>query len=252
MKVNINCKLHLSKIKFNNVTHEYRGIKALDNISFELGANKITAIIGKSGSGKSTLLQIINGLIVPASGEVYVYGEKLDYNKINKTRLKIGYSVQGTGLFPHMTVYDNIALLGKITNKLKHDIERRIDLLMSFVSLNPQYKTKYPHELSGGEQQRVGICRSMILNPEIFLLDEAFGALDPATRSEIHTEFLKLQEFEPRTIVLVTHDFREALKLADNIMIIEKGVIQQFGSKEEILTKPANEFVRNFVRTHSE
>jgi len=242
----------LSKIKFNNVTHEYQGIKALDNISFELGENKITAIIGKSGSGKSTLLQIINGMIVPTQGEVFVYGEKLNYNKINEIRLKIGYSVQGTGLFPHITVYDNIALLGKITNKLKHDIERRIDLLMSFVSLNPQYKTKYPHQLSGGEQQRVGICRSMILNPQIFLLDEAFGALDPTTRSEIHKEFLKLQEFEPRTIVLVTHDFREALKLADNIMIIENGVIQQFGTKDEIVNKPANDFVSSFVKSQTE
>ena len=232
--------------------HEYQGVKALDNISFELIEDKITAIIGKSGSGKSTLLQIINGLIIPTRGDVYVYGEKLNYKKINEIRLKIGYSVQGTGLFPHMTVYDNIALLGKITNKLKHDIERRIDLLMSFVSLNPLYKTKYPHELSGGEQQRVGICRAMLLNPEIFLLDEAFGALDPTTRSEIHQEFLKLQEFEPRTIVLVTHDFREALKLADSIMIIEKGIIQQFGTKDEILNKPANDFVKNFVQSQTE
>lgn len=242
----------MSKIKFNNVTHEYQGVNALNNISFELIEDKITAIIGKSGSGKSTLLQIINGLIIPTNGDVYVYGEKLNYNKINEIRLKIGYSVQGTGLFPHMTVYDNIALLGKITNKLKHDIERRIDLLMSFVSLNPQYKTKYPHQLSGGEQQRVGICRAMLLNPEIFLLDEAFGALDPTTRTEIHKEFLKLQEFEPRTIVLVTHDFREALKLADNIMILEKGVVQQFGTKDEILSKPANDFVKNFVESQTE
>ena len=242
----------MSKIKFNNVTHYYKSVKALDNISFDLAENKVTAIIGKSGSGKSTLLQIINGLIIPNSGDVYVYDEKLNYDRINEIRLKIGYSVQGTGLFPHMTVYDNIALLGKITSKLKHDIERRIDMLMSFVSLNPLYKTKYPHELSGGEQQRVGICRAMLLNPQIFLLDEAFGALDPTTRSEIHKEFLKLQEFEPRTIVLVTHDFREAMKLADYIMIIEKGVIQQFGAKDDILNKPANDFVKDFVQSQTE
>ena len=242
----------LSQIKFHNVTHEYGGVKALDNVSFELDENKITAIIGKSGSGKSTLLQIINGLIVPSSGDVYVYGEKLDYDSINETRLKIGYSVQGTGLFPHMTIYDNIALPGKITNRLKHEIEKRTDLLMSFVSLSPGFKTKYPYQLSGGEQQRVGICRAMLLNPKIFLLDEAFGALDPTTRTEIHKEFLKLQEFEPRTIVLVTHDFREALKLADNIMFLEKGVIQQFGTKDEFLNNPANDFVKDFVKSQTE
>ncbi len=241
-----------SQIKFHNVTHEYQGIKALDNLSFEIAENKVTAIIGKSGSGKSTLLQIINGLIVPTSGDVFVYGEKLNYNRINETRLKIGYSVQGTGLFPHMTIFENISLPGKITNKLKHEIEKRTDLLMSFVSLNPEFKTKYPYQLSGGEQQRAGICRAMLLNPQIFLLDEAFGALDPTTRTEIHKEFLKLQEFEPRTIVLVTHDFREAVKLADYIMFLEKGVIQQFSTKEEFLNNPSNDFVNDFVKSQTE
>jgi osmoprotectant transport system ATP-binding protein len=239
----------MSLIQFDNVSHYYKDTCALDNLTFEIDDHKITAIIGKSGSGKSTLLQIINGLVKPLTGSVFVFGEKLKYNDINKTRLRIGYSVQGTGLFPHMTVYNNISLLGKITNQLKHDTERRVDMLMSLVNLPPSFKTKYPYELSGGEQQRVGICRAMLLNPPVFLLDEAFGALDPSTKNEIHSELLSFQKIEPRTIVLVTHDLAEAMKLADNIMILEKGIIQQYGVKDEILNKPANDFVKAFVNS---
>lgn len=238
----------MSLIEFNNVSHYYNNIAALENVSFSIEAGKITAIIGRSGSGKSTLLQIINGLIRPAKGSIEVFNAPIDYRKINEIRLKIGYSVQGTGLFPHMTVYNNISLLGRITNQLKHITEMRVDTLMSFVNLPPEYKTKYPYELSGGEQQRVGICRAMLLNPPIFLLDEAFGALDPSTKNEIHAELLTLQKAEPRTIVMVTHDLNEALKLADNIMIIEKGVIQQYGSKQEVLNNPANNFVMDFFK----
>jgi osmoprotectant transport system ATP-binding protein len=237
----------MSIICFENVTHSYNGIKALSEISFEIKQNRITAIIGRSGGGKSTILQLINGLLKPAIGSVQVFGKELDYSGLSELRLKIGYSVQGTGLFPHMTVYDNIGLLGKITKMLRHQIEHRIDALMSRVDLPPSYKSKYPHELSGGEQQRVGLCRSMMLNPPVFLLDEAFAALDPSTKNEIHTEFLKLQEIEPRTIVMVSHDITEALKLGDDIMILEKGEVQQFAPKEEVINKPANEFVRNYL-----
>src|SRR5258706_14574806 len=130
----------MSVVGFREVSHSYNGIKALDNLTFDIAENRLTAIIGKSGSGKSTLLQIINGLIRPTSGGAIVYEEKLDYRKINEIRLKIGYSVQGTGLFPHMNVYDKIALLGKITGKARHEIKLRIDLLMSFVGLPPVYK----------------------------------------------------------------------------------------------------------------
>lgn len=236
----------MSLINFKNVSHTYSALKALDDVSFDIADKKITVILGKSGSGKSTILQVINGLIIPSSGKVNVFGEPLNYKQIVQTRLKIGYSVQGTGLFPHMTVYNNIALLGKITKQLRHDTERRVDFLMSLVNLPPSFKTKYPYQLSGGEQQRVGICRAMLLNPPIFLLDEAFGALDNETRSEIHTELLNMQKLEPRTIVLVTHDIPEALKLADDLMIVESGIIKHFGSKEEVLSVPENEFMKQF------
>lgn len=236
----------MSLISFRNVSHNYGAHKALDNVSFDITDKKITVILGKSGSGKSTILQVINGLIIPTSGKVNVFSEPLNYSKIVKTRLKIGYSVQGTGLFPHMTIYNNIALLGRITGQLRHDTERRVDYLMSLVNLKPDFKTKYPYQLSGGEQQRVGICRAMLLNPPIFLLDEAFGALDNETRSEIHSELLHMQNVEPRTIVLVTHDIPEAMKLADDLMIVEAGVIKHFGSKEEVLKVPENEFMKQF------
>jgi len=237
----------LPQIQFINVTHQYGKTSAVKDLSFDIEDNKITAIIGRSGSGKSTLLQIINGLIKPTSGTVKIFGSNLNYSEINKTRLKIGYSVQGTGLFPHMTIYNNIAILGKVTGESKHDIERRIDTLMSFVNLPPSFKTKYPYQLSGGEQQRAGICRAMLLNPPVFLLDEAFAALDPHTKAEIHNELLEMQMAEPRTIVMVTHDLNEALKLADNIMIMDSGLIQQFAAKDVVVNNPANELVRNYI-----
>jgi osmoprotectant transport system ATP-binding protein len=242
----------MSIIRFEDVSHSYNSHNALSGISFDINGNKITAIIGRSGGGKSTVLQIINGLIRPTNGKVFIFDEALDYGSINIIRLKIGYSVQGTGLFPHMSVYDNISLLGNITKIHRHDIERRVDTLMSLVDLPPSYKAKFPHELSGGEQQRVGLCRSMLLNPPIFLLDEAFAALDPSTKNDLHKEFLKLQEFEPRTIVMVSHDISEALKLADDIMIIEKGVLQQFDKKEDVLKNPANDFVKKYLAINKE
>jgi osmoprotectant transport system ATP-binding protein len=236
-------------IVFKNITHVYASQPVLDDLSFYFEENLITAVIGRSGGGKSTLLQIINGLIKPTSGEVFVYGERLDYNNINTLRLNIGYSVQGTGLFPHMTANDNIYLPARITKKSRKEVNERIDLLMDLVDLDREFKNKFPYQLSGGEQQRVGLCRAMILNPKIFLLDEAFAALDPTTRNEIHLEFLKLQKFEPRTIVLVTHDLNEALKLGDRIIILEKGKIQQIGTKQDILNKPANQFVIDFINS---
>lgn len=237
----------MSLIQFKNVSHYYGPVAAVKDISFDIEDLKITAIIGKSGSGKSTLLQIINGLIKPTKGEVIVFGKPIDYSIIDKIRLKIGYSVQGTGLFPHMTVYNNIAILGKITDESKHDIERRIDTLMSFVNLPPSFKTKYPYQLSGGEQQRVGICRAIMLNPPIFLLDEAFAALDPETKNEIHNELLEMQKAEPRTIVIVTHDINEAIKLADNIMFMDGGLIKQYASKQEVLNNPASVSIKDYM-----
>lgn len=238
----------MSNIIFNNISHFYGSKVAVKGLSFEFEDGKITAILGKSGSGKSTLLQIINGLIKPSEGNVSIFGEKLNYKELSKVRLKIGYSVQGTGLFPHMSIYDNITILGRITGVSKHDIERRTNTLMSFVNLPPEYKTKYPYQLSGGEQQRAGICRAMLLNPPVFLLDEAFGALDDETKSEIHNEFLLMQKAEPRTVVLVTHDIDEAFKLADNIILMENGEIIQHAPKSEVIQAPKSSYLNEYLK----
>lgn len=245
---NIN-SLQIFPVKFEHVSKFYGDKAAVKDVTFDIESNSITAIIGKSGSGKSTILQMINGLVRPSSGKVFLFDKELDYNNIIKTRLKIGYSVQGTGLFPHMTIYENIALLAKVNDKSLEETDARIDELMGFVNLGPEYKERYPYQLSGGEQQRAGICRAMILNPPIFLLDEAFGALDPSTKNEIHAELLNLQKNEPRCIIMVTHDMNEAKKLADKIMIVDNGEILQYDDMEKVLNNPASERVREFMES---
>ena len=235
-------------INFDSISHSYTDVSVLSNITADISENQITVILGKSGSGKSTLLQMVNGLILPKSGTVSIYDQLIDHAQLSKLRLGIGYSVQGISLFPHLTVHDNIALLPKINQYDKTQTEKRINYLMKFVNLDLSNLKKYPHQLSGGEQQRVGICRAMILNPRIFLLDEAFGALDPSTRNEIHDALLNLQLAEPRTIMMVTHDVNEAFKLAQSILILNQGIIEQYDTAENIKNKPATQFVENFIR----
>lgn len=229
------------------VSKSYTDRTVLKDISLTFSPDATTAVIGPSGSGKSTLLQIINGLIRPDQGDVFVLGRKINYDDLPALRKQIGYAVQGTGLFPHLTVRRNIGLLAELREWSKEDISRRISELMALVNLASSDTEKYPHQLSGGEQQRVGLCRAMMLSPKLFLLDEPFGALDPMTRAEIHTEFLKLQKVEARTIVLVTHDLREAMKLADKIVILNEGKVEQEGRPRDIMRQPASNFVKNFV-----
>lgn len=228
-----------------NVSHSYQRQRVINNVSLSFQEKKTTAIIGKSGSGKSTLLQFFNGLIRPTSGSVNIFGEALNYSQINSLRLRMGYMVQGTGLFPHLTVEDNISITGKI-QKSTTTFER-VNELMNLVSLPESFKRKYPYELSGGEQQRVGICRALFLNPPLLLMDEPLGALDPITRQEIQAEILKLQQLAPRTILLVTHDMREAKKLADYILVIDKGEVQQYDIAEKVLQNPANTSVEKLI-----
>lgn len=237
----------LCPVQFDNVSKAYDQRPALHGINLSIRLNSITSIIGPSGSGKSTLLQHINGLIRPDNGVVSVFGQPIDYGQLHQLRLKIGYAVQGSGLFPHLTIERNIVLLAHLQNWPQEKIDARVDELMQLVDLSLDYKSKYPHQLSGGEQQRVGLCRAMMLKPPLFLLDEPFGALDPITRAEIHTEVQKLQNFEPRTIILVTHDLREALKLSDQVVIMNEGQIVQMAPPTEILGKPVNLFVEKFV-----
>lgn len=242
----------MDPIVLESISKYYNQKIALNNINLSFASDATTAVIGPNGSGKSTLIQLINGLLRPDQGNVYVYSKKIDYNKLPELRRQIGYAVQGTGLFPHLTIEKNITLLAVLEKWPKERIENRVKELMKLVNIPASYSKRYPHELSGGEQQRVGLCRTMMLNPKIFLLDEPFGALDYITRNEIHQEFIKLQKLVTRTIVLVTHDLREALRLADFVVILNQGNIEQTGTGSEILEKPATRFVERFVHDQLE
>ena len=242
----------MPEIFFQGVSKSYGKEAALHDVTVAFADGITTAVVGPSGSGKSTLLQLINGLIRPSSGTVQVFGKPIDYNRLSELRRQIGYAVQGTGLFPHLTVGRNITLLARLVGWDRERIRTRAQELMERVGLPWTFATRYPHQLSGGQQQRVGLCRAMMLQPPLFLLDEPFGALDPVTRNDIQEEFLRLQSAkggEPRTMVLVTHDLREALRLAQRLIVLERGRIAQHGPGEEIVSAPANEFVRNFFQT---
>jgi osmoprotectant transport system ATP-binding protein len=232
--------------EFAGITHRYNDQVAIKNLSIGFEANKITAIIGMSGSGKSTALQLINGLVRPTLGDVRVFNQALNYNELTSMRLKIGYMVQNTGLFPHLTVAQNISIASKLTSEQTNPLNRTEEL-MELVNIPVTFKKKYPYQLSGGEQQRVGICRALFLNPPLLLMDEPLGALDPLTRQEIQNEIHKLQEIEPRSILLVTHDLREAKKLADFIVVMDSGRLLQFDTTENVLQKPSNEKVKKLI-----
>jgi osmoprotectant transport system ATP-binding protein len=239
----------MSVITFDHVFKSFgAGDYALHDIHLTFVENATTAVVGTSGSGKSTLLQLINGLEKPSRGQIRVYGNAIDYQQLPALRRRIGYAVQGTGLFPHLTVFENITLLAVLEKWAPQRVQARAEELMQLVSLPLDFARRYPYQLSGGQQQRVGLCRAMMLDPKIFLLDEAFGALDPITRREIHAEFLHLQKVAPRTIVMVTHDLKEALRLAQQIIILNQGRIEQIGSGEQLLEKPGTDFVVNFFK----
>ncbi|MEP2669889.1 MAG: ATP-binding cassette domain-containing protein [Cyclobacteriaceae bacterium] len=212
-----------SAILLDKVSHRYGDQVIFEKLSLEIEAEKITAILGKSGSGKSTLLQIINGLIRPYEGTVSLLGKPIDYDHIHQIRLTIGYAVQSVGLFPHLTVFENITLPGVLAGWSEEQKIKRAKELMELVNLTTDHNQKYPYQLSGGEQQRVGLCRAILLNPPFMLLDESFSSLDPETKQDIHAEVIKLQQTEPRCIVMVTHDPEEAIKLGDTQLKFENG-----------------------------
>ncbi len=237
----------MSSIEFTSVTHRYDASVALEGVSIAFTDDEVTAVVGRSGSGKSTLLQCINGLVRPAEGEVRVFGDAVDYDALVALRRRIGYAVQGVGLFPHMTVLQNITLLARVAGASESSMRARADELLALVELPVAYATRYPHELSGGEQQRVGLCRAMMLDPPVMLLDEPFGALDSITRSEVHGEFERVQAIAPRTVVLVTHDLREAVRIAQRLVVIEHGRVVQHDTIGAVLECPATEAVAGLI-----
>jgi osmoprotectant transport system ATP-binding protein len=222
-------------VALDHISHSFGDQKVLDDITIGLKEKHITAILGKSGSGKSTLLQIINGMIRPDQGQVLFDGKQLDYKNIYAQRLLMGYVVQQVGLFPHMSIEDNIGLLGKIISKPSHEVSERTKILMDMVGLPPAYLSKFPYQLSGGEQQRVGLCRAMLLQPPLLLMDEPFASLDYATKQGIYDHLLAIQQKESRTIAIVTHDWEEAIKLADDFIWMADGKVKEAGDKTKLM-----------------
>ena len=234
-------------IRFENVSRSFGNKTVLKNINLEIPDNAITCLIGESGCGKTTILKMINRLIEPTSGTITINKRNILKQDPIKLRRSIGYVIQQTGLFPHMTIRENIAIILKLKKK-KEFVDKRILELMDMIELNPsEYLDSYPSELSGGQQQRIGIARAFATNPQIILMDEPFSALDPVTRSSLQDELIKIQNKYNKTIIFVTHDMDEAIKLADKIAIIDEGNIVQYDTPENILKHPVNDFVKNFV-----
>ena len=235
-------------ITFEEVDKAYKEKLVLHKINLTINDGEFVVLIGSSGCGKTTLLKTINKLETVDRGLIKIDNVSIRQQNTLELRRRIGYVVQDAGLFPHMTIYDNIATVLRINNYDSNNIENRIDELLEMVDLDPNsYKYLYPCQLSGGQKQRVGVARAFATNPDIILMDEPFRALDPVTRSDLQDAVVKLQKQFKKTIVFVTHDMDEAIKLADKICIIQKGWIVQYDTPENILKNPANEYVQNFV-----
>lgn len=235
-------------IEFINIRKDFKNKTILKDISFKVNRGELVAIIGSSGCGKTTTLKMINRLIKPSSGQILINGEDIGIKDVIKLRRNIGYVIQQTGLFPHMTIKENIEIIPKVEKMEEEKIKKRTYELMEMVGLDSEeYLDRYPTELSGGQQQRVGVARAFATDPEIILMDEPFSALDPITRLQLQDELIDLQSKLKKTIVFVTHDMDEAIKIADKICIMNKGEIIQYDTPENILKNPCNDFVNEFI-----
>jgi osmoprotectant transport system ATP-binding protein len=235
-------------IVFEQVTKIFDGRATIESLNLHIAKGKITVLIGASGSGKSTTLKMVNRLIEHDSGRVLFAGEEIRSFKIEDLRRRMGYAIQSTGLFPHWTVAQNIATVPQLLGWDKKRIAQRVDELLLMLNLeSAQYRDRYPHQLSGGQQQRIGVARAMAADPEILLMDEPFGALDPVTRAVLQDEVRRIHQISGKTILLVTHDIDEALTLADHLILMDNGRVVQQGHPAQILAHPANDFVRDFI-----
>ena len=237
-------------IKFENVSKGYgNGIKIIDDLNFTIHSEEFITLIGKSGCGKTTMLKLINGLIKPDSGKLFIKSKEINQWDIIQLRRSIGYVIQQIGLFPHMSVQDNIGYVLNIKKESKQEREKRAKELIELVGLSSEYLKKYPRELSGGQNQRVGVARALAANPDIILMDEPFGAVDDITRRSLQEEMLKLNERVKKTIVFVTHDIDEAFRLGSRIVLFDNGKIVQQGNRKEMIFNPRNKFVEDFFGT---
>ncbi|QXT61755.1 ABC transporter ATP-binding protein [Tessaracoccus palaemonis] len=236
-------------IEFDEVTKEYRrGIVAVETFSLEIPSHRTVALLGSSGSGKTTLLRMVNRMVEPTSGRVLIDGEDVRARDVVELRRSIGYVLQAGGLLPHRTVIDNVATVLRLNGMARTPARLRAAELMERVGLESSLARRYPAELSGGQQQRVGVARALAPDPNILLMDEPFGAVDPIVRRELQDELLRLQEELGKTIVFVTHDVDEAFRLGDEVVVLRgHGVVAQRGTPAEILAAPADDFVADFI-----
>ncbi|TSB47082.1 ABC transporter ATP-binding protein [Alkalicoccobacillus porphyridii] len=236
-------------IELKGITKKYAdGFKALNHINLTLEAGKIHVIIGPSGCGKSTTMKLLNRLIEPSEGTVLINNEDISQVNAVSLRRKIGYVIQNIGLFPHMTIADNVAVVPRLLKWEEQKTQAKVDELLQMVHLEPDtYRKRKPKELSGGQQQRIGVIRALAAEPDIILMDEPFSALDPISREQLQAELIQVQESVQKTIVFVTHDMDEAIKIADNIILMKDGEVVQTGTPDEIIRHPANEFVKTFI-----
>ncbi|MEH7473324.1 glycine/betaine ABC transporter ATP-binding protein [Priestia megaterium] len=236
-------------IQFENVSKQFNdGTDAVKSLNFTINKGEIFVLIGPSGSGKTTTLKMINRLIAISGGTIFINGKKISDYDIHELRWSIGYVLQQIALFPHMSIEENIAIVPEMKNWNKEKIRKRVDELLEMVGLEPEtYRHRKPSELSGGQQQRVGVVRALAADPEIIIMDEPFSALDPITREKLQDDILELQKSIKKTIVFVTHDMQEALKLGDRICIMKDGQIVQIGTPDELIYNPTNEYVKEFI-----
>ncbi|RPH28926.1 ABC transporter ATP-binding protein [Buttiauxella warmboldiae] len=234
-------------IEFENVSKFFQGKAAVRDLSLNIKEGQFTVLIGTSGSGKSTTLKMINRLVEHDTGRIRFAGEEIRNFDVKTLRRRMGYAIQSIGLFPHWNVAQNIATVPQLLKWPQARVNARIDELLDLLGLEAaQFRDRYPHQLSGGQQQRVGVARALAADPEVLLMDEPFGALDPVTRGALQQEIIRIHQLLGRTIVLVTHDIDEALTLADRIVLMDNGQVIQQGTPLALLTHPATDFVRDF------
>jgi osmoprotectant transport system ATP-binding protein len=235
-------------IEFINISKSYGGVKVIEGLNLHIERGEFVVMIGASGSGKTTIVRMINRLEGHDAGKILFNKQEIYKFKVRDLRLRMGYAIQSVGLFPHWTVERNIATVPHMLGWDARKIYQRVSQLLELFQLDPAlYRTRYPHQLSGGQQQRIGVARALAADPDVLLMDEPFGALDPSTRATLQLEMKRVHQSSGKTIVLVTHDIEEALLLATKIVVLNQGKVVQTGSPVDILAHPINDFVRDFV-----
>ncbi|MFT3985619.1 MAG: ABC transporter ATP-binding protein [Lachnospiraceae bacterium] len=239
-------------IEFQNVSKQFHKTddNAVDHVTLTVEEGEFVTILGSSGCGKTTLLKLVNRLYDPDEGKILLFGEDIQGVDVIRVRRRIGYVIQQVGLFPHMTVAENIATVPKLLKWERERIDARVEELLMLVGLSPQeFRKRYPSQLSGGQQQRVGLARALAVNPKIMLLDEPFGAIDPIIRTKLQDELVRLHEGLKKTFLFVTHDVEEAFRLGNRVIVMNEGKILQFDTPEKLVRAPADTFVASLVKS---